>query len=147
MSALNPSRNTTRVQAPPGGHSTISFGGETPLSPGKLAVTESATPSKAVTPPEDPVAVFADAEVLEVEAPAPVEDSPSLETLKLQAIGAIAGATDVPDVREAMAYLIKVCRLAICRTKSCLANSIFLFVATAKCSRRKGGKVRCVDRT
>ncbi|GIL92486.1 hypothetical protein Vretimale_19342 [Volvox reticuliferus] len=104
MSALNPTRNATRVQAPPGGHSSISFGGEPPLSPGKPLPTP-------ISEGEVAAAEIAET-VSEVEQAAPVDDGPSLEILKLQAIGSIAAATDVPGVREAIITMLKHLELA-----------------------------------
>ncbi|GIL51694.1 hypothetical protein Vafri_7633 [Volvox africanus] len=101
MSALNPTRNATRVQAPPGGYSSISFGGEPPLSPGKPVSTP--TPEGEVAAAET---------VSEVEQAASVDEVPSLEILKLQAIGSITGATDAPDVREAISTMLKKLELA-----------------------------------
>ncbi|GLC50852.1 hypothetical protein PLESTB_000438900 [Pleodorina starrii] len=112
MSSLNPTRNATRVQAPPGGHSSISFGGgELPMSPSK-AVPAPIPEPEPVQPAAVQPAVAGVAEVTEVEPAAPEDDGPSLEMLKLQAIGAVAAATDAPDVREAITMLLKKLQVA-----------------------------------
>ncbi|EFJ48516.1 hypothetical protein VOLCADRAFT_120868 [Volvox carteri f. nagariensis] len=101
MSALNPARNATRVQAPPGGHSSISLYGDVP-SPSKAPPTSPPEADPAAEQPGDEVA-----EVSEVEQAVPLDDAPAMEVLKLQAIGAIAAATDAPDVREAISTMLK----------------------------------------
>lgn len=86
--------------APPGGHSTISFGNEpSAMSPGPAAAPVAEVAAPDVEPEPAP-------------APAPVEEEgPSLETLKLQAISGIATARDDKAVREALTTFLKVSRL------------------------------------
>ncbi|GFR40749.1 hypothetical protein Agub_g1359 [Astrephomene gubernaculifera] len=111
MLTISQSRSSTRVQAPPGGHSSISLGGaaDPPLSPTKAA----AAPEADVAPPEtSPVVVVAEPETADVAGLAAVEDGPSLELLKLQAIGALAGAEDAPEVRDAITVLLKQLQIA-----------------------------------
>ncbi len=87
--------------APPGGHSTISFGNE----PSAMSPRPAAAPVAEVAAP-------APVEPEPAPAPAPVEEEgPSLETLKLQAISGIATARDDKAVREALTTFLKVSRL------------------------------------
>ena len=95
-------RTSSKVTAPPGGHSSITFGDDsTPLPPSRFA-----TPTKAAAP--EPVPEAEPVETAPFEMPEPVLEGLSVDSLKLQAIGAIATARDEDEVKAALTVLIKV---------------------------------------
>lgn len=90
---------------PPGGRTTISFGDEAPpASPAPAAAAVATVPE----PDAAPAVEAAPAAEPELPEPEPETEGPSLEMLKLQAIGAVASAKDDVAVREALTELIKV---------------------------------------
>ncbi|KAG2433561.1 hypothetical protein HYH02_012678 [Chlamydomonas schloesseri] len=98
MSATNPTRATTRISQAPGGNSSIIFGNEMPPPSPKAAIAPAATETHAAEPVAEPAPAAPEE---------PVDERPSLESLKLAAISAVAGATDTPSVRDALTTLVK----------------------------------------